>query len=46
MEVNENASTESVLQLIGYKDDSAVGANTRVYFFVLRSSYCPLVAAL
>jgi len=46
MEVNENATTEGVIQIIGYDPNSAVGANTRVYFFILRSSWMPFAAAL
>lgn len=46
MEVNENASTEGVIQIIGLKPGSAVGANARVLFSILRSSYEGLAAAL
>ena len=45
MEVNENATSEDVIQIIGYDPNSAVGANTRVYFIVLRSQYLPVLAA-
>lgn len=46
MEVNEDASTESVLYILGMRDDSVVGTWARVYFMILRSSYYPAVAAL
>lgn len=46
MEVNENATTEGVIQIIGYDPNSEVGANTRVYFYILRSSWLPILAAL
>ena len=45
MEVNENATTETVVYILGKVGDSAVGANTRVLFRFIRSSYCPLLAA-
>jgi hypothetical protein len=45
MEVNENATTEDVIQIIGYDPNSAVGANTRVYFLILRSAFLPVLAA-
>ena len=44
MEVNENATTEDVIQIIGYDPNSEVGANTRVRFIVLRSYFFPVLA--
>jgi len=46
MEVNEDATTESVIYIIGEDPNSAIGANTRVKFTIIRSSYVPLLAAL
>ena len=46
MEVNEDANTEKVVQVFGYALEDEVGANTHVYFTILRSAYNGLVAAL
>lgn len=46
MEVNENATTEQVVKVIGELDGSAIGANTRVLFVIQRSSFVPTPAAL
>lgn len=49
MEVNENATTEDVIQVVGLKSDEdpnlALGANDRVRFIILRSQFAPLLAA-
>jgi len=44
MEVNEDA--EKVLYIIGEDPNSEIGDNTRVKFIILRSSFCPLLAAV
>lgn len=41
-EVNEDATTEKVVHIIGYNSNSAIGANTRVQFTFPRSSYTGL----
>lgn len=48
MMVNENANTESVLQILEMveSDDNAEGANSRVIVRFIRSSFTPLLAAL
>ena len=45
MEVNEDATTETVVYVIGEVDGTEIGANSRVLFRFIRSSYCPLLAA-
>jgi len=45
MEVNENATTENVISIIGEDPNTAIGANSRVKFVIIRSSYLPLLAA-
>ncbi len=49
MEINENATTEDVAQIVGLEsdvsDDLALGTNDRVHFIWLRSSYNPVLAA-
>jgi len=48
MEVNENATTEDVLQIIGFRSDEdpnyELGLNDRIRVVVLRSQYIPLLA--
>jgi hypothetical protein len=39
MEVNENAGTEKVLQIIGYHPSDEIGANTRAVFKCVLSQY-------
>lgn len=46
MEVNENATTEQVVKVIGILDGSEIGANSRVLFIVERSQFSPSPAAL
>ena len=48
MEVDENADTESVLQILGLLDmlNNAAGANANVLFIIIRSEYLPLLAAV
>jgi hypothetical protein len=47
MEVNENATTEDVIQIVGENpdQDTPVGLNSRVYFIILRSYWYPVLAA-
>jgi len=45
MEVNEDATTEDVIQVVGEDPNSEIGANTRVYFVILRSYWYPVLAA-
>lgn len=49
MEVNENATTEDVIQVVGLRSDEdidlALGTNDRVRFIVLRSQFYPALAA-
>lgn len=42
MEVNEDATTELVIYIIGELDGSEIGANTRVLFTIVRSSFLAL----
>lgn len=48
MEVNENATTEDVLQIIGFRSDEdpnyELGLNDRIRVVVLRSQYIPFLA--
>ena len=46
MEVNENATTEDVIQIIGENpsQDTVVGLNSRVWFIILRSYWFPVLA--
>lgn len=48
MEVNENANTEQVFQVLGHvqNDDNEIGANTRVWGRFMRSTFTPVLAAL
>lgn len=50
MEVNEDASVEDVLQVVGLasddRDELTLGANDRVYFEIIRSQWRPTLAAL
>lgn len=50
MEVNENATTEQVIQIIGLKSDVdpalELGTNDRVFFTIIRSQFDGRVAAL
>ena len=39
MEVNEDATTEKVIQIIGLHPNDAIGANGRVYFQIVRSTF-------
>jgi hypothetical protein len=49
-EVNENATTEQVIRIVGLVSDKAadldIGANDRVYFIIKRSQWNGYVAAL
>lgn len=49
MEINENATTEDVAQIIGLASDDReeldIGTNDRVYFVWLRSAFHPALAA-
>jgi len=49
MEVNENATTEDVIQVVGLRSDEdpeyTLGTNDRVRFVVLRSQFYPALAA-
>jgi len=49
MEVNENATTEDVIQIVGLKSDEdpklTLGTNDIVRFVVLRSQFYPALAA-
>ena len=49
MEVNENATTEDVIQITGIRSDedvtTALGLNDIVRFVILRSQYYPVLAA-
>ena len=45
MEIDENASVEDVIYIIGREEGSAEGANARMFFIIIRSSYVPLLAA-
>jgi hypothetical protein len=45
MEVNENATTYDVIQIIGRNPNSPAGTNAKVRFIILRSSYIPTLAA-
>ena len=48
MEVNENATTEDVIQIVGLSSDKSndltLGTNDRVEFIILRSAYNPVLA--
>ena len=48
MEVDEDANTESVIQIMEWVDNgkNEVGANARVKIRVIRSTYTPFLAAL
>ena len=49
MEVNEDATTEDVIQIVGLRSDEdpayTLGTNDRVRFIVLRSQFYPALAA-
>ena len=49
MEINENATTEDVIHIVGWKSDEdpklALGANDIGRFIIIRSQYCPMLAA-
>lgn len=49
MEVNENATTEDVIQVVGLQSDDdadlTLGTNDRVYFVIHRSQWYPTLAA-
>lgn len=45
MEINLGATTESVIYIVGADPNTAVGANARLKFKIIRSSYMPLLAA-
>jgi len=49
MEVNENATTEDVIQIVGLRSDEdpnyTLGTNDRVRFVMLRSQFHPALAA-
>lgn len=45
MEVNEDATTEDVIQIVGEDPNTEIGANSRVYFIILRSYWYPVLAA-
>ena len=42
--VNENASAEDVIQITGEDPESEIGAGTVVYFVVIRSQFCTVLA--
>ena len=44
MEVNEDATTEDVIQIIGVDPNTEIGANSRVQFLILRSGFHPVLA--
>jgi hypothetical protein len=46
MEVNENATTEAVIRIVGLHPSDEVGTNGRVYFVVEKSTFNGYVAAL
>lgn len=46
MEVDEDDTTESVIQILGEDTNTEIGANSRVRFIIIRSSYMPLLGAL
>jgi hypothetical protein len=46
MEVNENATTEQVFQVLGEDPNTEIGANSRVFGVFIRSEAIPLLAAL
>ena len=46
MEVNENATTEQVIHVIGPVDGTTIGANSRVQFVIARSAFTGIGVAL
>lgn len=50
MEVNENASAEDILVIVGWASDNSphldLGANDRAQFKIIRSQYYPVLAAI
>ena len=44
MEVDENASSTTVIYVIGEDPNTEIGANSRVQFIVMKSSFYPVLA--